>query len=85
MSLITWYKLKGLDGWTTKADGMASAPVGPSVATPLNAARLYIILWELDTLPPFFYYEIFERLNPFQIFCTKLIFIMWYNYISAPT
>ena len=35
-SWITWYKLKGLDGGATKADGGASAPVGPSVATPLD-------------------------------------------------
>ena len=26
-SWITWYKLKGLDGGATKADGGASAPV----------------------------------------------------------
>ena len=35
MTWITWYKLKGLDGGATKANGGASAPVGPSVATPL--------------------------------------------------
>ena len=27
---------KNLDGGATEADGRASAPVGPSVATPLN-------------------------------------------------
>ena len=36
MTWITWYKLKGFDGGATKADGGASAPVGPSVATPLT-------------------------------------------------
>ena len=33
-------KLKGLNGGATKADGRASAPVGPSVATPLVSSEL---------------------------------------------
>ena len=36
MTWIMWYKLKGLDGGATKADGEASAAVVPSVAMPLD-------------------------------------------------
>ena len=35
--------LKGLDGGATKANGGASAPVGPSVATPLLIINLKML------------------------------------------
>ena len=36
-----------------------------------SATLSYRVLWELDTLPPFFYYKLFINMHPFHLESTS--------------